>query len=233
MVEFLNPLHLFRQSKKRTYYIPSAVFLGLSFRDEYASVAISDKVYYTAHTYGVYPRDETFKDKLVDVVQSLKKDRGYDLEGIIVANNNSVVPRCSVEKVIPELQECLERTSAQPMLQAFLHVFITLHTERDKESMVRKNEREGKDEEREEFERKALQHDFNIKMKRYEESKRRKKKRVGKDKEREESKRKVLLHDFNINMNRYEESKGRKKERVGKDKEREESKRKKWSKIIE
>ncbi|KAK0602716.1 hypothetical protein LWI29_036269 [Acer saccharum] len=269
--------------------------LGLSFRDEYASVAISDEVYTTAFIYG----DETLRDKLVDVVQSLKKDFGYDLEGIIVANNNSVVPpvnihnlmedlhkklnfksfeslkhtcwkdnitpwssevkcsrfgylycgvtfplRCSVEKVIPELRERLERTSAQPMLQAFLHVFNTLHMERDKESMGRKKEREGKDEEREEFERRALQHDFNIKMKRYEESKRRKKskgrnkERVGKDKERVESKRKAFLHDSTLHMERDEESKGRKKsegrkERVGKDKEREESKRKKRCKIIQ
>ncbi|KAK1574805.1 hypothetical protein Q3G72_000099 [Acer saccharum] len=236
--------------------------LGLSFRDEYASVAISDEVYTTAFIYGVYPRDETLRDKLVDVVQSLKKDFGYDLEGIIVANNNSVVPpvnihnlmedlhkklnfksfeslkhtcwkdnitpwssevkcsrfgylycgvtfplRCSVEKVIPELRERLERTSAQPMLQ-------------------------------------ALQHDFNIKMKRYEESKRRKKskgrnkERVGKDKERVESKRKAFLHDSTLHMERDEESKGRKKsegrkERVGEDKEREESKRKKRCKIIQ
>ncbi|KAK4850842.1 hypothetical protein QYF36_010233 [Acer negundo] len=197
MTEYLNPLQLFRQSKKRTYYMPPAVFLGLSFRDDYASVAISDQVYTTAFTHGVYPRDQLM-DKL-----------GYELEGIIVANNNSVSSEVKCSR-----------------FRRFLHVFNTLHMERDKESMRRKNERKGKDEERDEFERKAIQHDFNIKMKRYEESKRRKKSK-GRKKERVESKRKALPHKGR------KESKGRKKVRVGKDKEREESKRKKRCKIIE
>ncbi|TXG46264.1 hypothetical protein EZV62_028227 [Acer yangbiense] len=91
---------------KRTYYMPSAVFLALSFRDEYVSVAISNYSYLTADLFGVLPRDETLLDKLVEVVQSLKKDREWDLEGIIVSNNNSV---------------------------AFLNVFDTLHREKDKE----------------------------------------------------------------------------------------------------
>ncbi|KAK3224341.1 hypothetical protein Dsin_011366 [Dipteronia sinensis] len=193
MIEYLNPLQLFRQSQKRTYYMPVAVFLGLSFRDKSASVAISDKGYNISYMYGVHRRDKLM-DKLVDVVQSLKKDCGYDLEGIIVADNSSVVPPvnihnlmedlckklnfqslkytcwkdnitpwspelkcsrfgysfcgstlplgCSIEKALPELQKRLERNSAQPMLQAFLHVFNTLHMERDEESMGRFKERE-------------------------------------------------------------------------------------------
>ncbi|KAK4838703.1 hypothetical protein QYF36_015781 [Acer negundo] len=79
--EYLKPLQLFRETMKRTYYMPSAVFLALSFRDEYVSVGYSDYSYLTADLFGVFPRDETLLDKLE-----------WDLEGIIVSNNNSVVP---------------------------------------------------------------------------------------------------------------------------------------------
>ncbi|KAI9161774.1 hypothetical protein LWI28_020556 [Acer negundo] len=101
--EYLKPLQLFRETMKRTYYMPSAVFLALSFSDEYVSVGYSDYSYLTADLFGVFPRDETLLDKLVEVVQRLKKDHEWDLEGIIVSNNNSVVPPVNIHNLMEVL----------------------------------------------------------------------------------------------------------------------------------
>ncbi|TXG68745.1 hypothetical protein EZV62_003680 [Acer yangbiense] len=119
--EYLKPLQLFRENMKRTYYMPSAVFLALSFRDEYC-----------------IPRDETLLDKLVEVVQSLKKDREWDLEGIIVSNNNSVAPPVNIHNLMEVLCkrgniESLKYTYWKDDIKAgaFLNVFDTLHRGKD------------------------------------------------------------------------------------------------------
>ncbi|KAK2664026.1 hypothetical protein Ddye_002600 [Dipteronia dyeriana] len=48
MIKYLKPLQLFGETMERTHHMPSAVFLGLNFSDEYTSVAISDDCYLTA-----------------------------------------------------------------------------------------------------------------------------------------------------------------------------------------
>ncbi|TXG66001.1 hypothetical protein EZV62_007276 [Acer yangbiense] len=136
--KYLNPLQLFRQSKKRTYYMPSAVFLGLNF--------VMRMRAWRYLTNAIRPHSPELKCSRF----------GYSYCRITFPLG------CSIERALPELQEDLERLSAQPMLQASLLIPCA----------------------------NTLLHDFNINVKRYEESKGRKKERVGKDKEREESKRK-------------------------------------------
>ncbi|KAK4849394.1 hypothetical protein QYF36_024307 [Acer negundo] len=69
MIKYLKPLQLYGETMKITCYMPSAVFLGLNFSDEYASVAMSDDCYLTAGLIGTFPRDETLLEKLVEPVR--------------------------------------------------------------------------------------------------------------------------------------------------------------------
>ncbi|TXG64333.1 hypothetical protein EZV62_011327 [Acer yangbiense] len=92
MIKYMKPLQLFGETMKRTYYMPSAVFLGLNFTDEYASVAMSDDCYFLATLCGIFPRDETLLDKL-----------GCELEGIIVGGNNSVTPPVNIHNFMDDL----------------------------------------------------------------------------------------------------------------------------------
>ncbi|KAK0597551.1 hypothetical protein LWI29_026457 [Acer saccharum] len=109
MIEYLNPLQLFRQSMKRTYYMPSAVFIGVCFTDEFASVAISNSCYFNTRIYGIYPRDDvqSLLDELVDEIQILKNDYEYDVEGIIVANNSSLAPPVDIHNLMEDIRKKL------------------------------------------------------------------------------------------------------------------------------
>ncbi|KAK3220586.1 hypothetical protein Dsin_014556 [Dipteronia sinensis] len=84
---YLKPSQLFQETMKRGYY--RRVFLGFSFTDEYARVAINRYPSCRASSNGEFPRDKTLLDNLVDVVQSLQVEECW-LLGIIVEDNNSV-----------------------------------------------------------------------------------------------------------------------------------------------
>ncbi|KAK3220259.1 hypothetical protein Dsin_014229 [Dipteronia sinensis] len=216
MIDYLNPLQLFRQS--------------LCFTDESASMAMSDSCYFNARIYGIYPRDgvQSLLDNLVDEVQNLKKDFDYDLEGIIVADNSSVTPPVNIHNLMEDLckklnfqslkytcwkdnitpwvlQERVEEFSAQHMLQAsllfpcanvqYLTILDRESMGRDKEAVGRDKEREGKEEEMEGWQAflnvlKNIERDREC-MGRDNESAGRDKEREGKVQEREYSKRKV------------------------------------------
>ncbi|KAK0595661.1 hypothetical protein LWI29_008830 [Acer saccharum] len=89
-IEYLNPLQLFRESMKRDYYNP--VFLAFSFRDKYASVAITEDFLCHALPHSKLPRDETLFDRLLNIIHSIQNDpvEEYELLGIVVGYINPV-----------------------------------------------------------------------------------------------------------------------------------------------
>ncbi|TXG61736.1 hypothetical protein EZV62_013099 [Acer yangbiense] len=139
MIKYQKSLQFFQEIMKRDSYIP--VFLGLSFTDVFAVVALSDPCL-NAHTFGRIPKGKDLLDNLVGIIRFLQNDHVQKLVGIIVAGDSvnptfvsirfgSLFGGVTFPVERSELRKHQEVISAEQMLQRFLDFSRALYIDKD------------------------------------------------------------------------------------------------------